>query len=118
MANFELSTRAGRKAARKALKRRLARTDFPTDEKGWKWFCDYRIDIDTRNQNRAARNLEYWKKVKAGEHLVAAMAKVDATTQLMAEAEAAKKEVEALKAQLAALQQPKPTEPAPTQPKS
>lgn len=105
--NFDLSTRAGRKAARKALKRRLARTDFPSDEKGWKWFCDYRIDIETRNQNRATRNLEYWKKVKAGEHLVAAMAKVDATTELLAKTEQQAKELEALKAQLAALQAPK-----------
>jgi hypothetical protein len=100
---YDLSTPAGRKIARKALGRRLKREDFPTTKEGWTWFCEYRILIENRNANRAKRNLEYWNRVKAGEHMVEAIAKLDATTELTAQIAAKDAELAALKAQIAAM---------------
>lgn len=95
-ANVKTLNLAGWKQARKALGRRLQRNDFPATKEGWTSFCDYRIWIYTKAVSRSQRALDYYKSVRAGEHLANVVAKVDAFM-------ASQKELEAVKAELAAL---------------
>lgn len=89
---------SGWKQARKALGRRLQREDFPATPEGWTSFCDYRIWLNQKAQSRATRAVDYYKSVRTGEHLQQAVAKLDALAQLNKELEAARAELAALKA--------------------
>ncbi len=89
---------SGWKAARKALGRRLQRTDFPNTPEGWTSFCDYRIWINQKAVNRSVRAVDYYKSIRTGEHLQQAVLKLDALADLQKQLDAAKAELNALKA--------------------
>lgn len=98
MTTHALATDKGCKLAQKAKGHRLQREDFPSTPAGWTQFCDYRIRMSVRHIGRAQRNLDYWKKVREGEHMAAAVVKIDELALALAEAAKLKAELEALKA--------------------
>lgn len=93
----ELATAAGCQALYKAKNRNLKREDFPATTEGWQMWCDHRIRKHTTEANVANENVAYWTKVRAGEHIQQAVKAIGDLEKLT-------KELEAKKAELAALQ--------------
>jgi hypothetical protein len=95
----ELSTAAGCEALYKKVSRNLRRDDFPANAEGWQMWCDHRIRKHTKEAAEANTKLEYWKSVRAGEHLQQAASKLEELNKALAEAKRLQAEVDMLKAQ-------------------
>lgn len=97
-----LSTYEGTQALFKAKSRCLRRDDFPATPEGWTMWCDHRIRKHSKEIETAKLNVEYWTKVRGGEHLQDAMSKVEELNKALAkvkelEAEIAKTKTPATK---------------------
>lgn len=51
----------------------LVREDFPATNEGWTWWCDHRVRKFTKEMEAAKAEVEYYQKVRAGEHMVEAV---------------------------------------------
>src|SRR5262252_1996542 len=51
----------------------LVREDFPATDEGWAQWCDHRVRKFTKEMENAAAEVEYYKRVRVGEHMVEAV---------------------------------------------